>query len=308
MLLKREYTLTAPERSLGKPQFPIDFMVEGERKVSIRESDNDRLWHMSVTESVDITDLRLVEESGWRRKDDDGNEYPVPAIDVTSESASETAVLARSVASAMSYLFDKPVRFSVRSHADELIPESAEESAMLDAWRTKSTLTRFSVTTSGGSVTGRVDGEDILAVLPQQAGLRLYEEALRADTPTARFRDFWRVLESAFASNDQALVELLASFEPLKLLGVDAGEIRGLLILRGRASHAQSKAGLREIALVEDECMIKNGRLKNIVEQVIATKESWGYPTTGHLARLRPGRRVSDTERFAEAGEGLTLG
>lgn len=58
--------------------------------------------------------------------------------------------------------------------------------------------------------------------------------------------------------------------------------------------------------------MIKNGRLKNIVEQVIATKESWGYPTTGHLARLRPGRRpgrrVSDTERFAEAGEGLTLG
>lgn len=308
MLLKREYTLTAPERSLAEPEFPIRFTAEGERDVRIRESDNDRLWHMSVTGPIDAADLRLVADSGWRRTDDDGIGHPVPALDVTSESASETAVLARSIASAMSYLFDKPVRLSVRPHADEVIAETAEENALLDEWGARPTLTRFSITTSGGAVTGRVGGDDILAVLPQQAGVRLYEEALRADTATARFRDFWRVLESAFASHDQGLIDLLTSFEPLGPLGVDAAELRGLLILRGRASHAQSKAGLREIALVEEECTMRNGRLKNIVEQVIATKKSWGYPTTGYLSRLRPGRRVSDTERVVEPGDGLILG
>jgi hypothetical protein len=308
VLLLREYTLVAPKWSLGRPELPIEFALDGGRSVQIRVSENDELWHMSVTEPINVADLRLVPDSGWRRKDQDGDEHPVPSIEVVSEAVAETAVLARSIASAMSYLLDKPVRFSVRPHDDEFIPETSEDEATLDAWGTRSVFTRLSVSTSGGSVTGRVNGDDILAVLPQQAGLRLYEEALRADTSTARFRDLWRVLESAFASQDQALVDLLASFEPLKTTGVDAAELKQLLVLRGRASHAQSKAGLREVTHVEHECGSQNARLKTLVERVIATKATWGYPTTGYQDRLKPGRRVADTERIAERGGEIRLG
>jgi hypothetical protein len=50
-------------------------------------------------------------------------------------------------------------------------------------------------------------------------------------------------------------------------------------VLRGRASHAESKAGYDELVAVERECGRKVARLKNLVERVLLTKKNWGYPT-----------------------------
>jgi hypothetical protein len=50
-------------------------------------------------------------------------------------------------------------------------------------------------------------------------------------------------------------------------------------VLRGRASHARSKRGIREVRAVTQECRAKLPRLKSLVERVIATKKTWGAPT-----------------------------
>ena len=60
------------------------------------------------------------------------------------------------------------------------------------------------------------------------------------------------------------------------------------MILRGRASHAESKSGIRELRDVITETRNALPRLKNLAEQVILTKKTWGIPTQDieRLARL----------------------
>lgn len=301
MQLRLEYTLSRP-RSLVLTQFdvPAEIQLEGARLATIIDFDA-RAWHMSITTPIDTASLEVAADSGWFRRDDNGQEIPIPAVDVADPAVATTRVLARSIASALTFLVDCPVDLSVRPHDDELVAESDEDERLLASWGTRRPLQHSSVSVRGGSVSGRVGGDDLLAVLPQQAGLRLYEEALRADTPTARFRDLWRVLESAFTSTDDELIELLAQFQPVCAIGVSTGELRELLIIRGRASHAQSKAGIREVVAAEQLCRANLPPLKDVVERVLETKENWGYPTLGYGERLQPGRRVSVTERPVEA-------
>jgi hypothetical protein len=73
----------------------------------------------------------------------------------------------------------------------------------------------------------------------------------------------------------------LLRYPPPLELGFDNDELRALLILRGRASHAQSKAGVAELTAIESACHHKLPRLSNLAERVILTKKSWGHPTGG---------------------------
>jgi hypothetical protein len=75
-------------------------------------------------------------------------------------------------------------------------------------------------------------------------------------------------------------VSYLADYAPAQELGFDEAELEQLFSLRGRASHAQSKKGIEELAAVEQECGRKLQRLKNLVERVLLTKKTWGSPTT----------------------------
>ncbi len=111
--------------------------------------------------------------------------------------------------------------------------------------------------------------------------MRLYSDAVKLPLEVAQFRELWRVLESAFARSDDELVKLLTSYPPAQQLAFDDAELQDLLVLRGRASHAQSKAGVLELIAVERDCGKRLGRLKSLVERVILTKEHWGYPTVG---------------------------
>lgn len=293
---------------LAKLELPIDLTLEGDRSASISDFD-DQSWQLSIERSIDQSSLELITETYMTRTNEAGEEETVPAIYVHHDEAiSETHVLARSLASTLSFLLDGFVHFSRRNHSDQLIPETDDERRLLEGWGTSLLIEDIRVSVAGGSVTGRIAAGEIESVLPQQAGLRLYEEALRADTATAKFRDLWRVLESAFVRTDTELTSLLAGYRPLQAMGADASEFKGLLVLRGRASHAQSKAGLREVTEVEELCDQHLARLKNLVERVIETKKSWGYPTVAALERLEPGRRRSVTERHVISGETLVIG
>jgi hypothetical protein len=111
--------------------------------------------------------------------------------------------------------------------------------------------------------------------------LRIYADALKLGTGAARFRELWRVLESAFNRQDDELVALLADYPPARAMAFSRDELKQLLVLRGKASHAASRAGVKQLLAVERECSHRLARLKNLAERVILTKRSWGYPTRG---------------------------
>ncbi|MEJ7742763.1 MAG: hypothetical protein WKF73_09585 [Nocardioidaceae bacterium] len=95
----------------------------------------------------------------------------------------------------------------------------------------------------------------------------------------------WKILESAFGLTDGGLLDKLAEYEPIQNL-IGDGDLMAWLVLRGRASHAQSRVGTKELIAVERSCESEIWKLKKIVERVIITKKSWGYPTTAWEERL----------------------
>jgi len=98
---------------------------------------------------------------------------------------------------------------------------------------------------------------------------------------TSQFREFWRVLESAFTQKDKTLVKSLSKYKPAKDIGFDEEELKELLVLRGRASHAETGAPDVELSRVEDLCDEKLPRLRSLVERVILTKKTWSAPSGG---------------------------
>jgi hypothetical protein len=72
------------------------------------------------------------------------------------------------------------------------------------------------------------------------------------------------------------LVGLLASYPPATQLGFDRQELRDLLTLRGRASHADSRTALQELIRTDKDCATRVDRLNTLVERVLLTKKDWG--------------------------------
>jgi hypothetical protein len=131
------------------------------------------------------------------------------------------------------------------------------------------------------SRTTSISDRTLSRLVERGVGVRLYSDALRSPFAPARFRDFWRVLESAFNRRDNALVEALSDYQPAKQLGFEKEELRALLVLRGRASHAatQPEKSLDEAINIVRECNEALPRLMKLAERVVLTKKSWGYRT-----------------------------
>jgi len=124
--------------------------------------------------------------------------------------------------------------------------------------------------------------EDFLkSLMPKRVGLRLFADAVRSNLATAELRELWKVLESAFRATDDRLVKLLAAYPPAQALEFKEEELKAMLVLQRRASHAQSSKAIEELRRVENECAERTPRLKNLCERVILTKKPWGYPTSG---------------------------
>jgi hypothetical protein len=262
---------------------PVRVLLEQSLTVEVTQHD-DQAWHMSVTQVVDPATLTLVTDTGWYRESPDGQRIPLPQLDVPQDVASHR-LLIHQVVDAIAFLFDTPITLSVRPNDHRLLPESDEDGALLRRFGTDRPLSRGSLTLTSPGGGGEVTADAVTSLLQQHPGTRIYSDAMKTPLVTARFRELWKVLESAFGLADAALVAKLGNYEPIEGL-VDEGELKAWLVLRGRASHAQSRAGIAELAEVERLCQAAVDRLKRVVERVIATKSGWGHPTVGWLERL----------------------
>ena len=114
---------------------------------------------------------------------------------------------------------------------------------------------------------------DFLGALAQSPGIGLYPDVLNATSPAVRFRELWRILEFAFQAHGRELVELLEEFPPAQALGFERSELESLRALRGRLSHASSRAGIPELRRAHRDAIASLGRLWSLVDAVLLAKK-----------------------------------
>jgi hypothetical protein len=277
MLLRTEHKILLPSgHELPAIDIPTD--LELEKGVLATLYDRDDHLALVIDRKVDIKELRLAEVSGIFKYRDDGSKEPIRTLSINNDEDPEP-FLAQDFVSGLTFLTDVPLSITSGSNPSCFVAETKEDEDALKSFGTDrfhNPLTAHVSTRTFGSA---VSTDRLKGLMSRKVGLRLYASAVNASLATAQYRDLWRVLESAFSRAGDALVELLASYEPAQKLGFDKVELDELRILRGRASHAQSRTGLKEIIYVDKECERQLPRLKNLCERVILTKKEWGSPT-----------------------------
>lgn len=280
MLLHTVYTVMLPaNKDLGM-QLPFTMSLDIAIKASLVEQEGG--IQLLIDRKIDHAKLEVVKDSGYQyKKLPDGGREPVPTLRLIEDEAPER-ILSQNFMSALTFLTDVPIALSSPHGKNGFVPETDEDRELLERlgtdlpYRTGYAL----VSMRSFSLSGATD-ETITTLMSKHSGLHLYANAMQANLAAAQFRELWRVLEAAFGKRDEELVALLTKYEPAKELRFDEAEIRRLLVLRGRASHGQSKAGIKELVFVDKECASQLPRLKNLCERVILTKKDWGYPTVG---------------------------
>ena len=186
----------------------------------------------------------------------------------------------------IAFVADAPIQLSfIRS---TLVAESPDDVARLSQLGDRPVYQDFRVIPMGRTFVIRtLSEEQLVALLDNEAGLSLYSSALLAGDPVSEFRELWRLLESAFNAIDDELVLLLAKYPPAMDMEFDEEELRGMLVLRGQASHGKSRKTHAFIKSTFDKVQGKLQRLKCLCEQVLLTKKTWGVATLG-VKRLAP--------------------
>lgn len=286
MRVRTTYTVT-PAGALTDAELPIEVRVE-DVALCLDRDEHGKL-RLVAERPVDRSAVEVVAESGAFWKHEDGTEVPIPALKVP-ESALD-AVAARDVLSAVSFLSGTPLKLSVRmSGIDaDVVPDDAEDEALLERLGTRRRYRKAFSTVETRTVKPNVDAAAVGALLDRASGVRIYAMALANGTASARFREMWRVLEAAFQLKDSELLDRLADYGPAIEMEFNRNELKELHILRGRASHAESRTGVHELEHVERECDRQLARLSCLAERVILTKRAWGHRTTAveELSPLR---------------------
>lgn len=159
---------------------------------------------------------------------------------------------------------------------NRLIPEDDEDRAFLDRYGTDAVDEATRADVLQRLFAGTLSHALVAALAPRIAGVRLYADAMRAGYDVGQYRELWRVLESAFKASGNELISHLTQFQPVADLGISRSDLETLHVLRGRASHAESRDGLVELTRVEQECRLRLPELKRVAELVILTKSVWG--------------------------------
>lgn len=277
MNLVTTYILLANRRRF-KIELPFSIDIEEGLRAEIFL--NGAHLKLRIRRRVDSTNLACIEEANAYRELPDGKQVPVFCIVLQDDSAPEH-IVAEDLVSTFSFLTDLPMGLSSPHGEDYFEPEDEADEQLLRAFGTNRPCQELSVSISVRAFDERVTEDIVKSLIPRRAGIRLYANALRSSLETAQFRAFWLVLESAFGRKDRPLVDLVAQYPPALEMEFTEQEIRELWILRGRASHAESRSGVKELALVSRMCSDSLPRLKNLVERVIVTKRTWGVPSAG---------------------------
>jgi len=275
MLLSASYSLNGAGRIGLDLPFRIT-LPEGVTVTIMAHEEQD--VRLTVEQRIDPTDLEAVPDSGIYRSLTDGTRVQVPALRLKNAEPLG-AVAAHDVMSAIAFLTDARLALGRLLEEDRFIPEADSDRAVLNEFGTDLPYAETSVVVDTRTFVSKNPSHEVVRLMSRQVGLRIYADALLSAAPVARFRELWRVLESAFGCKERTLVKRLAEYRPAQQLGFTEPELDDLRILRGKASHAESSAGMREVAAVQKMCREAVPRLNNLAERVILTKKSWGNRT-----------------------------
>jgi hypothetical protein len=177
----------------------------------------------------------------------------------------------------LSFVLDTAIEVAVFPNKEVLIPESdADEDRLTELGSLPSYVETRAQLIPHAWTFESITAETLDRLLSREIGLALYSDALRLRAPNGRFRELWRVLESAFGQKDRCLLASLAKYPPAVKLEYDPEELRKFYILRGRASHAESSAGLSEYHRVSQTVEDFLPRIQSLVQEVLLTKKNWG--------------------------------
>jgi hypothetical protein len=263
VILRDTYIVTP--RSLAKDldELPLELELDDGSRLTLSEQHGDEGIELRIVRDFPIkVPLEIeVEHSGWSVELSDGTSVPRPRLRIPDGSGPDHRHL-DDVIDGLSFLADMSLRCR-HTGRGLLVPEDPEDVALIEGVESDEPFSATNLKVSIRTTSLVVDAENVQALIGgPRIGVRLYADALRLSLPTSQFREFWRVLESAFGQKDKALVKSLVEYKPAKEIKFDAVELKELLTLRGRASHAET-------------------RLRNLVERVILTKRTWGAPSVG---------------------------
>ncbi len=241
--------------------------------VNVSHDASDEQLDLTVDLSVNPSTLRVETNSGTR---DSAIDTQIPMVAVPE--IGEASLFAGRVADAVAFISRNPLALSRKSVSPELVPENEHDLTVLAALGTREVLTRLSGTTG---VTMRLPlvSTNVSILCQRPSAIRLYGDALKMGTSTGRVREMWRVLEAAFGAKGQELVDLLSRCEAAQDMEFTKQELQDLHTLRGRASHASSRADFDEVASVERESAKVVARLQGLAEALIVRKADWGSRT-----------------------------
>ena len=276
---------TSSGRTIGARDLPDGVALSPAVSASVSHTPDNKGLTVETLRRVDRERLELVHHETL-------SGATTQSIRLTGDEPAET-VLVQALVGAIAFLTDIPLTLGTAFHLSRFDAEDEADEAVL---RELGTADVFMGTSAQPVRRAFLDepltGDRLEWLLHRPLGVRLYGDAIRANSLAGEFRDLWRVLESAFGLSGRDLVAELAAYGPATGLGFDETSLEALLTLRNRASHAASQGGVDEVLNVERECRARRSGLKLLVERVILSKQDWG--TSGDGVETTPLFRSPD--------------
>jgi hypothetical protein len=262
---------TSSGRTIGARDLPGDVALSPAVSASVSHTPDNKGLAVETLRRVDRGRLELVHHETL-------SGATTQSIRLAGDEPTET-VLVQALVGAIAFLTDIPLTVSPAFHLSRFDAEDAEDEAMLREFGTADVFTGTSAQVVRRAFLDEpLTGDRLEWLLHRPLGVRLYADAIRANSVAGEFRDLWGVLESAFGEQGEDLVTALAAYGPATALGFDETSLEALMTLRDRASGAASQGGVADVLRVERECRARRSGLKLLVERVILTKRAWGSP------------------------------
>lgn len=293
MRLQINYTLAAQGFRTGDDEEKLRYSGPG-CFWEARPSDMPGVWVVVVEGAVDAGGLSLATEDLPT-----GPDGKTPARMMLVPEEANFAGFAKDVTNALAFLYGQPLTY-LASLQKRLIPDDDHDRQVLADFGTDEPYGMIHIAFETlRTVADRPPSQALMdALVTRSAGLRLYAEATALNRPVAQYCALWRVLESAFGEQGDNLVRTLSQYPPVVKSGPGVELLRQLYVVRGRASHAATKAPQREFMEVEVLVSRHLNSLLALVVRVLLTKGTWGAPTCGVHALPIPsahwGERVFD--------------
>ena len=265
---------TSSGRTIGARDLPDDVALSPAVSASVSHTPDNKGLTVETLRRVDRGRLELVHHETL-------SGATTQSIRLAGDEPAET-VLVQALVGAIAFLTDIPLTIGTAFHLSRFDPEDGEDEAVLREFGTADVFVGTSAQPVRRAFLDEpLTGERLEWLLHRPLGVRLYADAIRANSVAAEFRDLWDVLESAFGERGPNLVAALAAYGPAAALGFDAASLQALMDLRNRASGAASQGDLADVLRVERECRARRSGLKLLVERVILTKHAWGSSDGG---------------------------